>query len=84
MLPLTVHGISFSIGTGTGKGAVPSCGIEITEIHRFAENGDFPRLVSVESVRRSYVGRDCPVRIHRAPTRESDTRSSFANHGFWQ
>ena len=57
----------FSIGTGTGKGAVPSCGIEITEIHRFAVNGDFPRLVSVESVRRIYVGRDCPVRIHRAP-----------------
>ena len=49
------------------KRQVPSCGIEIAEIHRFAVNGDFPRLVSVESVRRSYVGRDCPVRIHRAP-----------------
>ena len=57
----------FAVRVGTGKGAVPSCGIEIAEIHRFAVNGDFPRLVSVESVRRSYVGRDCPVRIHRAP-----------------
>ena len=57
----------FSIGTGTGKGAVPGCGIEITEIHRFAVDGDFPRLVGVESVCRSYVGRDCPVCIHHAP-----------------
>lgn len=65
----------FSIGTGTGKGAVPSCGIEITEIHRFAVDGDFPRLVGVESVCRSYVdvivpsvftvpqGKDTPVQF---------------------